>query len=149
MRPQMAPDGPRWPGTRPSGGGSAAVPGAHGVRSRPAGHNNRGPKTRAPCYGARNVEVSEGCMQLLRTGDSGPAVAEVRSALREFGLLTPLAAGAPDDHYDSFVEGAVRAFQQQRGLITDGVVGPATYRALREARWTLGDRMLGLMISAP
>ena len=88
-------------------------------------------------------------MQLLRTGDSGPAVAEVRSALREFGMLTPLAAGAPDDHYDSFVEGAVRAFQQQRGLITDGIVGPATYRALREARWTLGDRMLGLMISAP
>jgi N-acetylmuramoyl-L-alanine amidase len=88
-------------------------------------------------------------MQLLRTGDSGPAVAEVRSALREFGLLPPLPDGAPDDQYDASVERAVRAFQQRRGLITDGIVGPATYRALREARWKLGDRMLALMISAP
>jgi N-acetylmuramoyl-L-alanine amidase len=91
-------------------------------------------------------------MQLLRTGATGPAVAEVRAALREFGLLPALSSGAPpssDDHYDALVEGAVRAFQQQRGLITDGVVGPATYRALREARWSLGDRMLALMISAP
>jgi N-acetylmuramoyl-L-alanine amidase len=88
-------------------------------------------------------------MQLLRTGDSGPAVAEVRAALREIGLLPPPVAGMADDHYDGLVERAVRAFQQRRGLITDGVVGPATYRALREAQWTLGDRMLGLMISAP
>ncbi|HEY4008088.1 MAG TPA: N-acetylmuramoyl-L-alanine amidase [Pseudonocardia sp.] len=90
-------------------------------------------------------------MQLLRTGDNGPAVAEVRSALREFGLLPELAPGdgATDDHYDGSVEQAVRAFQQGRGLITDGIVGPATYRALREARWRLGDRMLALMLSAP
>jgi N-acetylmuramoyl-L-alanine amidase len=88
-------------------------------------------------------------MQLLRTGSSGPAVAEVRSSLRAFGLLPPLAEGAPDDQYDAGVQDAVRAFQQGRGLITDGIVGPDTYRALREARWTLGDRMLGLMISAP
>ncbi|WP_028924299.1 N-acetylmuramoyl-L-alanine amidase [Pseudonocardia acaciae] len=91
-------------------------------------------------------------MQPLRTGDSGPAVAEVRSALREFGLLPALAPGAvgtADDTYDAAVERAVRAFQQRRGLITDGIVGPATYRALREARWSLGDRMLGLLISAP
>jgi N-acetylmuramoyl-L-alanine amidase len=91
-------------------------------------------------------------MELLRMGDTGPAVAQVRSALREFGLLPRLAPGddtGPDDVYDALVERAVRAFQQQRGLITDGIVGPATYRALGEARWSLGDRMLGLMISAP
>ena len=89
-------------------------------------------------------------MQLLRRGDTGPAVVDVRRTLRDFGLLTPTQAGGqPDDEYDEAVEHAVRAFQQRRGLITDGIVGPATYRALREAGWTLGDRMLALMISAP
>lgn len=87
-------------------------------------------------------------MRLLRIGDSGPAVAEVRATLRDFGLL-PAVSDEPDQTYDSAVESAVRAFQQRRGLITDGVVGPATARALREARWTLGDRMLGLLISSP
>ncbi|WP_219415947.1 N-acetylmuramoyl-L-alanine amidase [Pseudonocardia nigra] len=88
-------------------------------------------------------------MQLLRRGDSGPAVVEIRSTLRRFGLLADTAAGAGEDRFDAEVEHAVRAFQQQRGLITDGIVGPATYRALREAGWSLGDRMLALMISAP
>jgi N-acetylmuramoyl-L-alanine amidase len=85
-------------------------------------------------------------MQLLRRGDSGPAVVEIRRMLTRFGLLTE----NPDDaRFDAVVEHAVRAFQQQRGLITDGIVGPATYRALREAGWTLGDRMLALLISTP
>jgi N-acetylmuramoyl-L-alanine amidase len=88
-------------------------------------------------------------MQLLRRGDSGPGVAEIRSTLRRFGLLAGAATGAREDQFDADVEQAVRAFQQQRGLITDGIVGPATYRALREAGWRLGDRMLALMISAP
>jgi len=84
----------------------------------------------------------------LRHGDSGPAVLDVRSRLREFALLAPEPA---DDEslFDADVEQAVRAFQQERGLITDGIVGPSTYRALRDAGWKLGDRMLALMISAP
>jgi N-acetylmuramoyl-L-alanine amidase len=89
-------------------------------------------------------------MQLLRRGDSGPGVVEIRSTLRRFGLLPAAATdGHHEDVFDADVEQAVRAFQQQRGLITDGIVGPATYRALREAGWQLGDRMLALMISAP
>jgi N-acetylmuramoyl-L-alanine amidase len=86
-------------------------------------------------------------MQLLRRGDSGPAVLEVRATLGRFGLVP---TGTPqDDRFDTDTERAVRAFQQQRGLIADGIVGPATYRALREAGWTLGDRMLAHLISAP
>jgi N-acetylmuramoyl-L-alanine amidase len=87
-------------------------------------------------------------MQLLRRGDSGPAVIEIRRMLRQFGLLGP---GGPRDeeHFDDALEHAVRAFQQRRGLITDGIVGSATYRAMREAGWRLGDRMLALLISSP
>jgi N-acetylmuramoyl-L-alanine amidase len=87
-------------------------------------------------------------MQLLRRGDSGPAVVEVREMLTRFGLL-PETTDQETTHFDPVVEHAVRAFQQQRGLITDGIVGPATYRALREAGWSLGDRMLALLISTP
>jgi N-acetylmuramoyl-L-alanine amidase len=88
-------------------------------------------------------------MQLLRRGDSGPAVVEIRSTLRRFELLTSPAQGPEADRFDDDTERAVRAFQQQRGLIADGIVGPATYRALREAGWTLGDRMLALLVSSP
>jgi N-acetylmuramoyl-L-alanine amidase len=88
-------------------------------------------------------------MQLLRRGDSGPAVVEIRSTLRRFGLLTDPPGASEGDRFDPETERAVRAFQQQRGLIADGIVGPATYRALREAGWQLGDRMLALMVSAP
>ena len=79
-------------------------------------------------------------MQLLRRGDAGPPVAEVRAALEAMGVLEAVAVGS--GRFDNALEHAVRVFQQQRGLITDGIVGPATYRALRDARWALGDRML-------
>jgi N-acetylmuramoyl-L-alanine amidase len=84
----------------------------------------------------------------LRHGDSGPAVLDVRSRLREFALLDSAPAG-DESLFDAELEHAVRAFQQERGLITDGIVGPSTYRALRDAGWKLGDRMLALLISAP
>jgi N-acetylmuramoyl-L-alanine amidase len=44
--------------------------------------------------------------------------------------------------FDSATELAVRHFQQVRGLSVDGRVGEETYRALNEARWSLGDRLL-------
>jgi N-acetylmuramoyl-L-alanine amidase len=87
-------------------------------------------------------------MQPLRLGDRGPAVADVRAALRSLGLLpgTDGASepdGAPEaSEFDPATELAVRTFQQRRGLSVDGRVGEETYRALSEARWSLGDRLL-------
>lgn len=77
---------------------------------------------------------------VFRRGDTGPAVVEIRTLLSRIGLLSDGSTVA--DHYDEGVELAVRAFQQQRGLTVDGVVGGSTYRRLDEARWTLGDRVL-------
>ncbi|MEJ2858747.1 MULTISPECIES: N-acetylmuramoyl-L-alanine amidase [unclassified Saccharothrix] len=85
-------------------------------------------------------------MLLLRRGDFGPDVAEVRATLTRLGLLSD---PQPSQVFDLPVEHAVRAFQQQRGLITDGVVGPATYRALRDATFRLGDRPLAYLMSQP
>lgn len=77
-------------------------------------------------------------MRPVRLGDSGPAAAEIRESLRRLGLV-------PDsgtDAFDATADRAVRAFQQSRGLIADGLVGTETRRALEAARWRLGDRVL-------
>jgi N-acetylmuramoyl-L-alanine amidase len=74
----------------------------------------------------------------FRQGDSGPAVTQIVGLLGRLGLIE----GEPPQTYDDRVELAVRAFQQQRGLHVDGVVGSTTFRRLDEARWSLGDRIL-------
>lgn len=82
---------------------------------------------------------------VLRRGDSGPAVAAVRERLELTGHLPGGGPALHDPHYGVFdeeVEQAVRAFQQSRGLIADGVVGRATFTVLDGARWELGDRVL-------
>jgi N-acetylmuramoyl-L-alanine amidase len=85
-------------------------------------------------------------MQPLRRGDRGPAVADVQVSLRILGLLpddVPLGDGDIESaEFDTATEVAVRHFQQVRGLSVDGRVGEETYRALSEARWSLGDRLL-------
>ncbi len=76
----------------------------------------------------------------LRLGDHGPSVRAVCERLAATGDLPASCAG--EQLFDSGVERAVRAFQQRRGLLVDGVVGTQTYRALDGARWLLGDRIL-------
>lgn len=89
-------------------------------------------------------------MQPLRLGDRGPAVADVQAALLGLGMLAVAPPSSPGlavegtdaALFDAATELAVRHFQQVRGLSVDGRVGEETYRALSEARWTLGDRLL-------
>jgi len=80
----------------------------------------------------------------LRRGHHGPRVQQLRELLRGFvGSRSPgIGAWEETDAFDERLEVAVRAFQQQRGLLADGVVGPQTARVLDSARWTLGDRIL-------
>ncbi|MGH3908901.1 MAG: N-acetylmuramoyl-L-alanine amidase [Pseudonocardiaceae bacterium] len=85
-------------------------------------------------------------MQLLRRGDAGPEVAEVRAMLTSQGLLPPQPG---PDIFNNAMEHAVRAFQQRRGLIADGIVGRATFQALCDARLRLGDRMLTYVVARP
>jgi N-acetylmuramoyl-L-alanine amidase len=77
-------------------------------------------------------------VQVIRRGDTGPAVTEVQTVLDALGLL----AAAHRTTFDDATDRAVRAFQQQRGLVADGLVGPETYGALQAARHRLGDRIL-------
>lgn len=84
-------------------------------------------------------------MLVYRRGDRGPAVAEIRAKLAALDLLP----SEGSDVFDECCDRAVRGFQQRRGLRADGLVGPDTYRALDEARWKLGDRMLSFSPTHP
>jgi len=78
-------------------------------------------------------------VQLFSHGDTGSAVGEVQAVLVTLGMLRHAPA---EPVFDKTTERAVREFQQNRGLVADGVVGPETYAALQAARLTLGDRLL-------
>ncbi|WP_410637703.1 N-acetylmuramoyl-L-alanine amidase [Amycolatopsis sp. lyj-346] len=88
-------------------------------------------------------------MRVLRRGDAGPDVAEIRSILAGMDLLPPVTGTDDYDTFDVAVEHAVRAFQQRRGLMTDGIVGAATFQALKGASYHLGSRPLSYMIASP
>ncbi|MEX1178409.1 MAG: peptidoglycan-binding protein [Nitriliruptor sp.] len=78
-------------------------------------------------------------MIAIQHGSVGPEVEDVQRRLSAVGLSCD-----PDDpgRFGDTTASAVRAFQQQRGLQADGVVGPDTWRSLVAAGYRLGDRML-------
>ena len=94
-------------------------------------------------------------MSSLRRGDRGAAVTEIRAALTALGMLDnsdeEITTGrhVVVDMFDVELDQAVRAFQQHRGLLVDGIVGEATYRALKEASYRLGARTLSHQFGAP
>lgn len=87
-------------------------------------------------------------MRPIRPGEHGPAIVEIRNVLTTIGLL-PAGANGNGDLYDAVTEQAVRAFQQSRGLSTDGIVDEETWLALDGARWRLGQRALYHGVSDP
>lgn len=79
-------------------------------------------------------------IRLIKEGARSAEVADVQSRLRSFGFEIADETGTFGPHTTH----AVRAFQQRRGILTDGIVGPHTWRELVEAGWRLGDRALYL-----
>jgi N-acetylmuramoyl-L-alanine amidase len=64
-------------------------------------------------------------------------------------LVLSAATDPGHEVFDDTAARAVRGFQQERGLRVDGVVGPETYRALDEAHWRFGDRLLSYTVARP
>jgi N-acetylmuramoyl-L-alanine amidase len=76
---------------------------------------------------------------VLRRGESGEAVRDLQRRLAALGH--DCSADEPGE-LGPATETAVRAFQQQRGLVVDGLCGPQTWAALVESGFSLGDRTL-------
>src|SRR5205814_7300565 len=83
-----------------------------------------------------------GGMRTINTGDLGEGGADVQQRLVVAGET--IDAGGLGGRFGSSTEGAVRAFQQRRGLLVDGTVGSETWGELVEAGFALGDRTLYL-----
>ncbi|HEX6286626.1 MAG TPA: peptidoglycan-binding domain-containing protein, partial [Acidimicrobiia bacterium] len=78
-------------------------------------------------------------MRLYRVGDEGPAIRDIQDRLAALGF------GPNGDNRALFGDGtrqAVMEFQKAKGLDSDGIVGPDTWRALYEAGYRLGDRII-------
>ena len=116
-------------------------PDADPVQGRRA---DRSPRRRqgqgSAARGARPIPVGPSRLYPLQLGDTGPAVADLQRRLLAQGLPSPArtASSAPRPKH------AVRAFQERRGLVVDGICGRQTWSSLVEAGYRLGDRLLYL-----
>ena len=90
----------------------------------------------------------------LRPGATDPRLAALMKRLAITGDMKDLQTFAPVTTYDEVIQAGVRHFQERHGLDTDGVIGPATIKALNvsaeqrvlqlevnleRARWVLDD----------
>lgn len=76
-------------------------------------------------------------MRLYHSGDRGEPVRDIQRRLTGLGIHTVV-----DGSYGPNTFSSVQALQEARGLPMDGIVGPETWRALVDAGFRLGDRML-------
>jgi N-acetylmuramoyl-L-alanine amidase len=82
-------------------------------------------------------------VQPIRRGDRGDRVRDVQSRLVALGFHVE-APELEGHRFGDSTEATVRAFQQERGLLVDGLVGVETWEELVEAGYALGDRVLYL-----
>ncbi|WP_349826666.1 peptidoglycan-binding protein [Brevibacterium litoralis] len=72
-------------------------------------------------------------------GDSSDVLPAVKAQLARLGLQV----GDPgSEEFDEQFTAAIRHFQQERGLLCNGILGPETFAQIELARHRLGDRVL-------
>ncbi len=90
------------------------------------------------------MDGSDGPLRTLTLGDRGKEVSDVQKRLHALGY--ELGNEGLDGFLGPASQLALRAFQQQRGLLADGILGPNTWHELVEAGYGLGDRLLYLRV---
>jgi N-acetylmuramoyl-L-alanine amidase len=81
-------------------------------------------------------------MQVFAKGDRGNEVVDIQVKLSALGY--DLGVDGADGSYGDVTAGAVKDFQESRDLPVTGAVDGETWRALVEATYELGDRLLYL-----
>jgi N-acetylmuramoyl-L-alanine amidase len=81
-------------------------------------------------------------VELIRRGHHHRAVEDLQTRLERLGFV--IEASERGGAFGPSTEVAIKEFQQRSGLDVDGIVGEATWRALVESSWSLGDRLLRL-----
>jgi len=85
-------------------------------------------------------------VRTLSPGDRGKEVSDVQMRLHALGY--ELGREGVDGFFGPRTQRALRTFQQTRGLLADGVLGPNAWRELVEAGYVLGDRLVYLRVPA-
>ncbi|MBW4482832.1 MAG: peptidoglycan-binding protein [Tildeniella torsiva UHER 1998/13D] len=100
--------------------GSATPPATNPSATNPSTTN---PSTTTPPSSSTGTSAA---LPVLRPGMEGDAVRQLQQRLRTKGFYS----GTVDGVFGSQTEAAVRAAQAANNLTVDGIVGPATWRAL-------------------
>ncbi|MHB9111415.1 MAG: N-acetylmuramoyl-L-alanine amidase [Thermoleophilia bacterium] len=83
-------------------------------------------------------------MKILKLGDRGKEVLDVQSRLCSLGF--DVGTDGVDGYFGEDTRSAILLFQQESGLIADGVVAENTWCELVEAGYKAGERLLYLRI---
>lgn len=135
------PDDPPGSVTVTGGAGQAPVPSpaAHGESERRLALTGAAAAPQDSTEAADATAAADPTPLPLREGDRGSAVGDLQRRLRAAGWPTD---PDPEEVLGPGTRSAIEAFQHQRGLRVDGVCGMATWRALVEAGYSLGSRLL-------
>lgn len=87
-------------------------------------------------------------METIGSGHRGQLVGDVQGRLQSLGFHIE-GRELEDRTFGPSTEAAVRTFQQERGLLVDGLVGPGSWQELVEAGYALGERVLSLGHPSP
>jgi hypothetical protein len=121
------------PANNPFTAAPAAEPTEPRKPSQPS-QSQRRPQTSvlktAPLAGQAELERIAGGKGALRKGSKGAAVKTVQEALMALKYTMP---GGADGIFGNGLENAVEAFQKDKRLSADGIVGPGTLKALDAA----------------
>jgi len=82
--------------------------------------------TQAPAPAAQPNQASSSSLPVLRPGMRGEAVRQLQEKLRAKGVYQ----GPIDGVFGSGTEAAVREIQRRHNLVSDGIVGPETWKVL-------------------